>query len=420
MKKLILIFTFLFCFLLVSCTVDVKIDVFLDYNGGVLEGTDQSRISTSKNSVVDLPEPTKDGYILIGWLDEESGGIYRDQVKVIKSITLIAQWEIDDVTPIDSIPPVITIEEGFEVLTFNVGDDIDLLLGLKGEDDVDGDLTDKITVDTSNFKQDKKGLYEVTYNLADNAGNDAAPVKRTIRILDKANVKLIGHRGYSAQEYDNTMQAFQAGIDAGFWGLECDVRVTKDNKLVINHDDILPNGGSIREKTFAEIMAITFTSDKFPGRVYKIASFEEYLLLCKENNITPIIELKAPFTDQQIQLVIDMVVAEDMMERSVFISFQSSYLLYIRNRYSKVRLQLLLDKDDPTSAIKTCLANNYSISVSYSNTMFWKQENIDKFHKNGLEVAAWTVDDVDTMKNLINLGVDYITTNAIHTLPTIE
>ncbi|MFA7130787.1 MAG: glycerophosphodiester phosphodiesterase family protein [Bacilli bacterium] len=321
----------------------------------------------------------------------------------------------------DKISPTIIIEEGYEVLTFDVGAQIDLLLGIKGEDNLQGDITNKITIDKSGYDETKKGYYELYYFLADYAGNNATPVKRVIRLFDRQNVKLIAHRGFSAQEFDNTMEAFQAGVEANFWGLECDVRVTKDNKLVINHDDTLPGGnGLITQKTFDEIMEIEFTNSKFPGRVYKIASFYDYLLLCKENNVTPIIELKAPFTNQQIQLVIDMVETEGMMEKSVFISFQASYLQYIRNRYSDVRLQLLLGNEDPTGPIKNCLANNYAISVAYSNPTFWTQANIDKFHKAALEVAAWTVDNVNTMKELINMGVDCITSNAINTLPELD
>lgn len=321
----------------------------------------------------------------------------------------------------DTIPPTIIIEEGYEELTFDIGGPIDLLVGIRGEDNLQGDITDKIKVDKSTFDETKKGFYEVVYFLADYAGNNATPVKRTIRLFDRQNVKLIAHRGFSSREYDNTMEAFQAAVDGNFWGLECDVRVTKDNKLVISHDDALPAGkGNITQMTFDEVMAVEFTNSKFPNKVYKIASFYDYLLLCKENNVTPIIELKSPFNEAQIPLVLEMVEAEEMMDKCVFISFQASYLLYIRNRYSNVRLQLLIQKEDPTGAIKTCLANNYSISVAYNNTFFFTKANIDKFHKAGLEVAAWTVDDAIIMKNLINMGVDYITSNAIDTLPALD
>jgi len=321
----------------------------------------------------------------------------------------------------DKVPPVITIEEGYELLTFDAGEEVDIFLGIKGEDNLQGDLTDKITVIDDGFDVNKKGSYEIHYFLADYAGNNAEIVKRTIRVLDRENVNLIAHRGFSAKEYDNTIDAYQKAVEAKFWGMETDVRVTADNKLVLAHDDaIYPatgKTGSISKMTFDEVMELEFSVAKFPGKTYKYASFHDYLMLAKESGVTPVIELKAPFTYEQIQLVLDMVEEENMMDKVVFISFDLPYLQYIRNRHSDVPLQLLIGTSHVETQLNTCIEKKISVSVAFTHPTFFTIEMIDRFHNAGLNVAAWTVDNPDKMIELINLGVDYFTSNALDKIP---
>ena len=55
----------------------------------------------------------------------------------------------------------------------------------------------------------------------------------------------------------NTMPAFEAALEAGYQGFELDVRVTKDKKFVVSHDQDLSaatsGSGYVREQTLAEL-----------------------------------------------------------------------------------------------------------------------------------------------------------------------
>lgn len=52
-------------------------------------------------------------------------------------------------------------------------------------------------------------------------------------------MKIIGHRGAAGSELENTLASLQAAIDMGVYAVEIDIRKTRDNKLVVCHDDIL-------------------------------------------------------------------------------------------------------------------------------------------------------------------------------------
>ena len=47
----------------------------------------------------------------------------------------------------------------------------------------------------------------------------------------------IAHRGYSARYPENTLVAFAKAVEAGADMIELDVRLSKDRRLVVIHDE---------------------------------------------------------------------------------------------------------------------------------------------------------------------------------------
>ena len=70
-------------------------------------------------------------------------------------------------------------------------------------------------------------------------------------------IRLFSHRGGRMEHDENTLQAFQASCDAGYYGFETDIRMTRDGELVVTHDSSLDrttNGsGTVESHTKAEI-----------------------------------------------------------------------------------------------------------------------------------------------------------------------
>ena len=69
-------------------------------------------------------------------------------------------------------------------------------------------------------------------------------------------MKVIAHRGASAQEPENTLLAIQAAIDAKVDAIEIDIHLV-ENQLVVIHDrwlDKTTNGsGRVGDKAFTEL-----------------------------------------------------------------------------------------------------------------------------------------------------------------------
>ena len=82
----------------------------------------------------------------------------------------------------------------------------------------------------------------------------------------KDNIYVAAHRGWSSKYPENTLEAMRAAIELGVDQLEIDVRITKDNELVIIHDatvDRTTNGtGKVCELTLAELKALDASNGK--------------------------------------------------------------------------------------------------------------------------------------------------------------
>jgi hypothetical protein len=90
-------------------------------------------------------------------------------------------YQSDNYNKTDFVLPVITLL-GDNPINLNVGETYKEP-GVKATDDVDGDITDKIVI-TGNIDPNVAGPHTITYNVADNAGNDAVAVTRTINVVD--------------------------------------------------------------------------------------------------------------------------------------------------------------------------------------------------------------------------------------------
>ena len=107
-------------------------------------------------------------------------------------------------------------------------------------------------------------------------------------IFDIGRPLIMAHRGESENTPENTMLALEAAESIGVDVLESDVRLTKDDRLVLFHDDDMERTtgktGKIREYTLEELREIdfgyAFTPDggatfPFRGKGHSIVTLQE-------------------------------------------------------------------------------------------------------------------------------------------------
>ncbi len=227
----------------------------------------------------------------------------------------------------------------------------------------------------------------------------------------KHQVSVIAHRGYNKKYPENTLLSFKKAIDAGADYVELDVRLTKDDEIVVIHD-----GNTIRtgDKGFKiEETALKTLKQVDMGEGEKIPTLQEVFDLCK-GKIGVQIEIKA---ENMAQKVLDLIAENEMEDEVLLSSFKHKEMMDSK----KINPDILCATLEPSgmSAVKavflkkTFIKKAYRIKADavhpyhrYVNEKFCKIA-----HKFDILVNPWTVDRVSAWENLVKSGVDGIITN---------
>ncbi len=108
--------------------------------------------------------------------------------------------------------------------------------------------------------------------------------------MNKFKKRRYAHRGLHGEGVaENSMSAFRAATDGG-WGIELDVRLTKDGELVVFHDPTLIRvagvEGKVMDRTLAELREL-----RLSGTEDTIPTFREVLELV-DGRVPLLVELK--------------------------------------------------------------------------------------------------------------------------------
>lgn len=217
------------------------------------------------------------------------------------------------------------------------------------------------------------------------------------------NVKAINHRGYSYESPENTIPAYIMSKDKGFTYVEGDVAFTKDNVAVLLHDNTIDrtsNGlGKITDFNYQELLQYDFGSwfsSEYEG--VRIPTFKEWILLCKNLGLHPYIELKSSgsYTQAQITQVVNEVAACGMKGKVTYISFNSTFLGYVKNADVSARLGFLtstLSSGNITTAKNLKTTSNEVFLDAKLSTL--KDSVVDSCISNNIPLEVWTVNTED-------------------------
>lgn len=270
------------------------------------------------------------------------------------------------------------------------------------------------------------------------------------------NVLISAHRGGAELNPENTKMAFDYVLKETTYTdiVEIDVWMTSDNVLVITHDKTINRVAAIEneeevvieEHTYAELSQYNlgkYFEDRDGNKPYKdlsiskakelgltIMKFDDFL--SEYNNVRDFrifIEIKTK--DDSCREVVDYVeelIAKEenswWRDRYMYISFNSEVYKYVLKTYPNVYVagmgfgmagqligsKLCLDSLFRTKyhSIQTSMITKVGpIGINCATKRF-----VNAAHKRNQTVAYWTINDVDDMQKLIDLGADIITTNA--------
>jgi glycerophosphoryl diester phosphodiesterase len=269
---------------------------------------------------------------------------------------------------------------------------------------------------------DESGAVGETGGSEETGGETGPPGLFSDRVLN------IAHRGGAGEFPEHTMIAYQGALDVGTHMLEIDVHRTVDGELVLMHDDTVDRttdgSGLIADMTLSDLKALDaayeFTLDggqtyPYRGTGVAIPTPEEVFAAFPEALF--VIEIKPA----QALMVEEMLTAIDdagVRENVILGSFNENVLDEIRLQAPDVHTSLSVGEvvefaalTDETEAGYTPPALFLQVPIELMGITVLTPARVRRADRFGMRVQAWTINDEDEMRMLLDWGVHGIMTD---------
>ena len=223
------------------------------------------------------------------------------------------------------------------------------------------------------------------------------------------------HRGSSKYFPENTILSLKEGIKSGSNGLEIDVHKTKDNKLVVIHDEDIQRTfkgkGLVKNMTLEELRNFKCRNKNFEDNLEcRIPTLSEVLDIIKDTNVILNIELKTDeihYEDIEKD-VIELVNRYGLKRQIILSSFNHESIRICREIDSEIETGLLYYKEieNVVQYAKKLGANAIHLDLRVVS-----EELIKEANENNIKVNIYTVNSPIYMRKLIKAGVNGIFTD---------
>jgi len=225
---------------------------------------------------------------------------------------------------------------------------------------------------------------------------------------------LYGHRGSRGLSPENTIPSFKLGISYGVDGIELDIHLSKDKKLIVMHDETVDRTtdghGKIQDMTYEQIMALDAGvkfGPQWKGTKVPLLSevFDEF-----GSSILYKVEIKHSskvYPDIE-RILLDEIEKHSLKNRVQIISFDFDSLKNVRELDKGIEMGIIIEG---RPGWFTEIAKNLNARWIQAFYGLVYPEDIDIVHKNGLKIGVWTPNSEEDIKQYCSMGVDDITSD---------
>ena len=224
----------------------------------------------------------------------------------------------------------------------------------------------------------------------------------------------VAHRGASALAPENTMAAFERAVELGADALELDLHLTRDNELVVIHDDTLDRttdgSGPVHQRSLGELMRLDagrWFGEGFAGqRIPRLAEVLDRFA----GRVPLALEIKAgsTFFPGIEEKVVSALRQHGAIDQGAVASFDHYALRRLKEIEPTIRTAaLLVGRPVSLSALAgPAKADGLALEAS-----FVTKTEVEACRASGLQLVVWVVNDPAQMRHFIKLGVDGIITD---------
>lgn len=229
----------------------------------------------------------------------------------------------------------------------------------------------------------------------------------TVPVSAKGKAKVIAHRGYWKTEgaAQNSIRSLERANEIKVYGSEFDVHLTADNIPVVYHDKSI-EGKEIQATSYAELKDLKLPNGE------TLPTLEQYLDRAKKlKKIKLIFELKSHATPERdreaAKIAVDMVNSKKLRKRTEYIAFSLEAAKELHRLSPKTPVYYLNGDLSPKQLKELGFAGlDYHYKVVRKHPEWLKEAKELK-----LKTNVWTVDDPQVMQEMIEAGVDFLTTD---------
>lgn len=231
-------------------------------------------------------------------------------------------------------------------------------------------------------------------------------------IFCSAQVKIIGHRGYSWLAPENTVASAKLAWENNADGVETDIFLTSDKKIICSHDASTKRTSGMDLKISETDSRVLRKLDvgilKSPEYRGERMPFLDELIKTVPAGKELVVEIKC---GPEVLPYLEKVVSKYESKTEIdFICFDFQTIVQARKVFPKNDCYWLCSKkellDKYLSAAHDSGLNGISLSSDIIDEDVFKRAN-----DLGLDVYSWTIDKPEEAQRLIGLGVKGITTN---------
>ena len=227
-----------------------------------------------------------------------------------------------------------------------------------------------------------------------------------------ARPMVVAHRGASIEQPENTIEAFEAAIDAGADSVEFDVRLTADGHAVVTPDPDVSrttNGtGLVSEMTLEEIRAlgVPTVQDALRCLSGRAAADIEIKNSPDEPGYTPDAE---PAVEATLSALDDVAFASPV----IVSSFNPRSIAHSRTLRPDVPTGLLLWFDvEADEALARATGQGHPWVLPFVTKVLEAGDGFGaRVHDGGALLGVWITDDPETARRLFEFGADAVATN---------
>ena len=217
----------------------------------------------------------------------------------------------------------------------------------------------------------------------------------------------IGHRGAKGHQPENTLASFRTAIDLNADGIELDVRLSSDGKLVVIHDEtidrVTDSIGTVNTFTLQELKAFRING------IHEIPELSEVFDLISGNYLINI-ELKEYETADPVVELIQKYISENNRNYTDFLisSFDWTALQQVRNQDAQIPLGVLTETD---LDLALAFAKFIQAETIHPHYHLLTLENTIRLQQKGLRIFAWTINEPEDIGRMKDFKINGIITD---------